>query len=157
MPSVLQPALRRLLGGETRAKVLGLLADATVPKTGYELAKAARASPSKVYAILRDLAGAGLVKSVSNRPGVKAYSLTDPDLRRFLLRNVRITTIGEWFSPARVRQRESMLDRLQPMRFELRAPEIGRKQLPNYREFERPPDKDRALRRIAKRPRARRS
>src|SRR6266571_1940289 len=49
MTLVLQPALRRLLGGETRARVLGLLADATVPRTGYELAKAARASPSKVY------------------------------------------------------------------------------------------------------------
>src|SRR6266511_133372 len=52
MPSILSPALRRLLGGETRAKVLGLLADATVPKTGYELAKAARANPSKVYGSL---------------------------------------------------------------------------------------------------------
>ncbi len=66
MPSVLQPALRRLLGGETRAKVLGLLADATVPKTGYELAKAARANPSKVYGILRDLADAGLVQVLSD-------------------------------------------------------------------------------------------
>ena len=151
MSSTLQPALRRLLGGETRARVLGLLADATVPKTGYELAKAARASPSKVYAILRDLADAGLVKSVSNRPGVKAYSLTDPDLRRFLLRNVRITTIEEWFSPARVQQRESMLDRLWPIRFEVRSSRVRREQLPNYREFERPPEKDRALRRVARR------
>ncbi len=66
MPSVLQPALRRLLGGETRAKVLGLLADATVPKTGYELAKAARANPSKVYGILRDLADAGLAQVLSD-------------------------------------------------------------------------------------------
>src|SRR6266566_7799 len=111
MPSVLQPALRRLLGGETRAKVLGLLADATVPKTGYELAKAARANPSKVYGILRDLADAGLVQVLSDRPGVRRYSLTDPDLRRFLLRHVRITTLQEWFSPARVRQRETSLDR----------------------------------------------
>src|SRR3990172_9173404 len=99
MSSDLHPALRRLLGGETRAKVLGLLADAMVPKTGYELAKATRASPSKVYAILRDLAEAGLLRTVSNRPGVRQYSLVDPDLRRFLLRHVRITTIEEWFSP----------------------------------------------------------
>ena len=151
MPSDLPPALRRLLGGETRAKVLGLLADATVPKTGYELAKAARASPSKVYAILRDLAEAGLVQAVSNRPGVRRYSLADPDLRRFLLRNVRITTIEEWFSPARVQAREATLGRLQPMRFEIRSSRTRRQRLPNYREFERPPEKDRALRRIARR------
>lgn len=156
MPSGLQPALRRLLGGETRAKVLGLLADATIPKTGYELAKAARASPSKVYAILRDLMQAGLVQTVSDRPGVRRYSLADPDLRRFLLRNVRITTIQEWFSPARVRQREAMLDRLRPVRFEIRPPRVRREQLPNYQEFERPPEKDRALRRIAKRHASRR-
>ncbi|MFA5896287.1 MAG: winged helix-turn-helix domain-containing protein [Thermoplasmata archaeon] len=151
MPSDLHPALRRLLGGETRAKVLGLLADATVPKTGYELAKAARVSPSKVYAILRDLAEAGLVQTVSNRPGVRRYSLADPDLRRFLLRHVRITTIEEWFSPARVQAREATLGRLKPMRFEIRSSRTRRERLPNYREFERPPEKDRALRRVARR------
>lgn len=151
MPSGLQPGLRRLLGGETRAKVLGLLADATIPKTGYELAKAARASPSKVYAILRDLLEAGLVQTVSDRPGVRRYSLADPDLRRFLLRNVRITTIGDWFSPARVQQREARLNRLPPMRFEVRSSRVRRERLPNYREFERPPEKDRALRRVARR------
>ncbi len=150
MPSVLQPALRRLLGGETRAKVLGLLADATVPKTGYELAKAARANPSKVYGILRDLTEAGLVQVLLDRPGVRRYSLADPDLRRFLLRHVRITTLQEWFSPARVRQREASLDRLRPERFALRPSRMKREQLPNYREFERPPEKDRALRRVAR-------
>lgn len=151
MPSGLPTALRRLLGGETRAKVLGLLADAAVPKTGYQLAKAARASPSKVYAILRDLAQAGLVQTVSNRPGVRQYSLADPDLRRFLLRNVRITTIQEWFSPARVQEREATLGRLKPVRFEIRPSRGRRERLPNYREFERTLEKDRALRRVARR------
>lgn len=151
MPSILHPALRRLLGGETRARVLGLLADSTVPKTGYELAKAARANPSKVYAILRDLAELGLVKTTSNRPGVRQYSLADPDLRRFLLRNVRITTIEEWFSPARVQAREVTLGHLKPTRFEIWSSHTRRQRLPNYREFERPPEKDRALRRIARR------
>src|SRR6266487_3075868 len=107
MSTILQPALRRLLGGETRARVLGLLADATVPKTGYELAKAARANPTKVYGILRGLAEAGLVLVQSDRPGVRRYCLVDADLRRFLLRYVRITTLQEWFSPVRVRQREA--------------------------------------------------
>lgn len=150
MPSVLQPALRRLLGGETRTRVLGLLADATVSKTGYELAKAARANPSKVYGILRDLREAGLVRVSSDRPGVRRYSLTDPDLRRFLLRHVRITTLQEWFSPSRVRQREAILNRLRPERLVPRPSRLKREQLPNYREFERPPEKDRALRRVAK-------
>ncbi len=150
MTLVLQPALRRLLGGETRARVLGLLADATVPRTGYELAKAARASPSKVYRILRDLAEAGLVQVVSDRPGVRRYSLADSDLRRFLLRHVRITTLQEWFSPARVRRREASLDRLRPEQFVARPSRMKREQLPNYREFERPPEKDRALRRVAR-------
>jgi len=150
MPAILQPALRRVLGGETRARVLGLLADAAVSKTGYELAKAARASPSKVYRILRDLAEADLVQVVSDRPGVRRYSLTDPDLRRFLLRRVRITTLQEWFSPARVRQREASLDRLRPERFVPRPSRLKRGRLPNYREFERLPEKDRALRRVAR-------
>jgi DNA-binding PadR family transcriptional regulator len=151
MPSGLQPGLRRLLGGETRAKVLGLLADATVPKTGYELAKAARASPSKVYGILRDLREVGLVQTVWDRPGVRRYSLVDPDLRRFLLRNVRITTIEDWFSPARIQQREARMSRLPPMRFEVRTSRVRREALPNYREFERSPEKDRALRRVGRR------
>ena len=151
MPSGLQPGLRRLLGGETRAKVLGLLADATVPKTGYELAKAARASPSKVYGILRDLREAALVQTVWDRPGVTRYSLVDPDLRRFLLRNVRITTIEDWFSPARIQQREARMSRLPPMRFEVRTSRVRREALPNYREFERSPEKDRALRRVGRR------
>src|SRR5207249_1987595 len=93
MRSIFPPALRRLLGGETRARVLGLLADATGPKTGYELAKEAHANPSKVYGILRDLTEAGLVNVVSDRPGIRHYSLADADLRRFLLRYVRITTL----------------------------------------------------------------
>lgn len=155
MRSTLPPALRRLLGGETRARVLGLLADAAAPKTGYELAKAARANPSKVYGILRDLSEAGLVEAVLDRPGVRRYALTDPDLRRFLLRHVRITTLQEWFSPARVRQREAMLDRLRPERFEPRPSRTRRDRLPNYREFERPAEKDRALRRVAMRQRSR--
>jgi DNA-binding transcriptional ArsR family regulator len=150
MPSILQPALRRLLGGETRARVLGLLADATVPKTGYELAKAARANPSKVYRILRDLTEAGLVQLQWDRPGIRRYSLSDSDLRRFLLRYVRITTLQDWFSPARVRQREASLDRLRPGRFVPRPSRMKREQLPNYREFERPPEKDSALRRVAR-------
>src|SRR6266508_1262414 len=150
MPSILSPALRRLLGGETRASVLGLLADATVPRTGYELAKAARASPSKVYRILRDLVEAGLVQVVSDRPGVRRYALADSDLRRFLLRHVRITTLQEWLSPARVRQREASLDRLRTERFVSRPSRVKREQIPNYREFERPPEKDRALRRVAR-------
>jgi DNA-binding PadR family transcriptional regulator len=149
MPSI-PPAFRRLLGGETRAKVLGLLADATDPKTGYELAKAAQSNPSKVYGILRDLMEAGLVQVRSDRPGVRRYSLTDPDLRRFLLRHVRITTLQDWFSPARAREREASLDRVRPERFMPRKPRIKREQLPNYREFERPPEKDRALRRVAR-------
>lgn len=152
MPFGLRPGLRRLLGGETRAKVLGLLADATVPKTGYELAKAARANPSKVYGILGDLREAGLVQTVSDRPGVRRYSLADADLRRFLLRNVRITTIEDWFSPGRVQQREASLNRLPPMRFEVQSSRVRREALPNYREFERPPEKDRAMRRAARRP-----
>jgi len=150
MPSVLQPGIRRLLGGETRARVLGLLADATVPKTGYELAKATGANPSKVYGILRDLTEAGLVQVLSDRPGVRRYSLADPDLRRFLLRHVRITTLREWFSPARMRQREASLDRLRPERFAPQPSRMKREKLPNYREFERPPTKDRALRRVAR-------
>lgn len=127
-----------------------MLADATVPKTGYELAKAARANPSKVYGILRDLAETGLVEVLSDRPGVRRYSLADPDLRRFLLRHVRITTLREWFSPARVREREASLDRLRTERFVSRPSRVKREQIPNYREFERPPEKDRALRRVAR-------
>ena len=110
MPAILQPALRRVLGGETRARVLGLLADAAVSKTGYELAKAARASPSKVYRILRDLADA-----VGHALGL----------------GVR-------------------LDRLRPERFVPRPSRLKRERLPNYREFERLPEKDRALRRVAR-------
>ncbi len=142
------PALSDLFGSETRAKVLGFLADSREPQTGYSLSKAIDVTPSKVYPELRDLAEAGFLRSVDRGPNRRAYVLVDEDLQRLLVKRVRITTTEEWFSPARIDERRRAFEAtarvpvvLPPLRARPRA-------IPNRREFERSPEKDRAVARV---------
>src|SRR2546428_13766898 len=94
----------QLFGSETRAKVLGFLADARTPKTGYQISKATDVRPPKVYRELRRLAETDFLEVVEE-PGRKRYRMVDEDLRRLLLRCARITSEDEWFSAERVRER----------------------------------------------------
>src|SRR2546428_13858471 len=100
----------QLFGSETRAKVLGFLADARTPKTGYQISKATDVRPPKVYRELRRLAETDFLEVVEE-PGRKRYRMGDEDLRRLLLRYARITSEAEWYSTERVRKRRGSVQR----------------------------------------------
>jgi len=143
------PGLGTLFGSETRAKVLGFLADAREPKTGYQVAKATGLKPPKAYRELKRLAETEFVRVVE-KPGRKCFLLVNDDLRRLVLRYARITTEDEWFSPDRVRERREALERAARIRLSLPASKPNPAAVPNRWEYERPPAKVRALRRIAR-------
>jgi len=143
------PGIRTLFGSETRAKVLGFLADAREPKTGYQVAKATGLKPPKAYRELKGLAETEFVRVVEE-PGRKCFLLVNDDLRRLMLRYARITTGDEWFSPDRVRERREALRRASRIRLRLPESKPNPRAVPNRWEYERPPAKARALRRIAR-------
>ena len=144
-------AVIQLFGSETRAKVLGVLASSVEPKTGYEIAKALGASAPRVYGVLKRLEISGFLKAVSKGSHFKAYFLVDDDLRRLLAKKVRISVEKDWFSPEMVREREKAFRLASKM--VVKVPKAGRipKEIPNRREFVRPPEKDRVVARIAAR------
>ena len=138
----------QLFGSETRAKVLGFLADARTPKTGYQISKATDVRPPKVYRELRRLAETDFLEVVEE-PGRKRYRMVDEDLRRLLLRCARITSEDEWFSAERVRERRGAFERARGIRLSLPESTPNRNAVLNPSEYERSPAKDRALRRFA--------
>jgi len=147
----IDPAVVQLFGSETRAKVLGVLASSVEPKTGYEIAKALDASAPKVYAVLKRLETSGFLKAVSKGSQFKGYFMVDDDLRSLLAKKVRISVEKDWFSPEMVREREKAFRLANKM--VVKVPKAGRipKEIPNRREFIRPPEKDRVVARIAAR------
>ena len=140
---------RHVFGSETRARMLGLLADAERPLTGYAIARRLRVPPSKVYRQLPGLLTSGVLEVIQDERGVKRYVLVDRDLRRFLQKRVRVTTAEEWFSPGRARRKRRVYDRLRAMEILPPTPRPHREAVSNPEEYERPPEKDRALRRLA--------
>lgn len=140
--------LKAVFGSQTRMKLLGSLADSREPQTGYFLAKKAGLNLSKAYAELRKLARAGILETWETASGYRKYFLTDEDLRRFLLKRVRITTTAEWFSIERTRERVEIYERLKQSRVELPEFRPAPERIRNREEFERVPEKDEALKRI---------
>ncbi len=138
----------QLFGSKTRVKVLGFLAEARTPKTGYQISKATGVRPPKVYEQLRRLAETDFLEVVEER-GRKRYRMVDEDLRKLLLRRARITSEDEWFSPERVRERQGAFERASRIPLFLPESTPNRDAVLNPPEYERSPAKDRALRRIA--------
>lgn len=148
MPNQIDSGLQAVFGSETRTKLLGALADSKEPQTGYFLSKKIRVNPSKVYRELRRLRDTGILGMRQNDSGYTKYFLADDDLRRFLLRRVRLTSTREWFSLERVQERREVYERLKKSKVELPVSVPDPESVPNREEFERVPEKDRALRRI---------
>jgi DNA-binding PadR family transcriptional regulator len=148
----IDPAVGQLFGSETRAKVLGVLANSLEPKTGYEISKTLDISPPKVYDVLKRLETSGFLKAVRGRSRSKRYFLADEDLRRLVLKRVRIAVEKDWFSPEMEREREKAFELARKL--VVRVPKAMGipKSIPNRREFMRPPEKDRALARIVATP-----
>jgi DNA-binding PadR family transcriptional regulator len=139
------PAVR-LFGSEVRAKVLGVLAESREPKTGYEVSKILDTYPSKVYAALRDLEDTPFVEVVGGARG-KRYLLADEDLRKLLLRTVRIAAEDDWFADRarRIEEGRMALERLPPMEVPRFSGEPGSRARAVLREFARPREKDKIL------------
>ncbi len=139
------PAVR-LFGSEVRAKVLGVLAESREPKTAYEVSKILDTYPSKVYEALRGLEGTPFIEVVGGARG-KRYRLADGDLRKLLLRTVRIAAEDDWFADRarRVEEGRTMLERLPSMEVPTYSGEPGPRARALLREFARPREKDRIL------------
>ncbi len=141
----MSPAVR-LFGSEVRAKVLGVLAESREPKTGYEVSKILDSYPSKVYEALRDLEGTPFIEVVGGARG-KRYLLADGDLRKLLLRTVRIAAEDDWFADRarRVEEGRMVLQRLPPLQVPRFSGEPGPRARAVLREFVRPREKDKVL------------
>jgi len=155
MRMTLDPGIVALFGSETRAKVLGFLADVREPKTGYAVAGAIEVKPPKVYGELKRLAKGGILELVADPGGPARYRLGAGPLREFVVRRVRITTFGEWFSRPRRQARDRLLEEARSLRVVLPRSEADRASVPNPSEFQRPRGKALALRRIGSDPRRR--
>jgi DNA-binding transcriptional ArsR family regulator len=148
----IDPAIAQLFGSQTRAKVLAVLANSMEPKTGYEISKALGTSPSKVYNVLKRLETSGFLNAIPEGTRFKRYLLADEDLRRLLLKKVRIAVEKDWFSPERVRDREKAFELAKTLVVRVPKARGTPKNIPNRQEFVRPPGKDRALARMAASP-----
>ena len=152
------PAIVAFCGSETRARTLGVLANASFPMSGYRVAKVAGLAEPKVYAELRRAVGAGTVRRT--RAG---YVLVDADLRTLLRLRVRLYWDKDWdrsragwaSQTPRLLQEglAAIQQRLRSNRSYLRPrgwkPPAGAREL--SQELKRAPAKDAALRRRARR------
>ena len=148
--------IEALFGSRNRAWILGYLAAAGAPPTGYTIAKELRIGESKVYPELKRLEKGGFVSARLDSKGRRRFVLADEDLSRLLRRRLRILRTSEWFAPAFADERERRTRAAEriPLKDTGRPdPKVRRK---FAQEFERPPEKDRALKRLGLRPTRRR-
>jgi len=137
-----------VFGSIARARILGLLAQAATPRTGYEVAKELGLGVSNVYPELKRLEAWALVASRADARGRKCYTLDDEDLRRFLMRRVRVISSADWLSAERVAEREALSVEAQQLAVKAPRTQNKRRNRPPEGEFRRPAEKDRALRRL---------
>lgn len=139
MSDTVDSMLVAFCGSVTRATVLGVLANAVIPMTGYRVARVAQIQPTKVYRELRRAAEAGLVENTS-----RGYRLLDPDVRTLLQKRVRLYWSESWLAgepdrAARSRAYDrSADDWFDPSRYRAN-PAVARRYAS---EIVRPPEKD---------------
>ena len=149
------PVLEAAFGSRTRLLTLAALANSDEPLTGYRLGVVAGLPRPKVYAELRRGIKSGLVERVSG-----GFRLADPDIRTLLRKRVRIRWDAEW-DRSRKNWNEETAELLRAGLAEVRARiqqnpgylrPPGWKPPPEARswqmELDRPPQKDRVLRRV---------
>ncbi len=148
MAAPVPTAVETLFGGRTRAALLGYLAQSAAGETGYAMAKELGIRVSKVYPELRRLEAIGILGTRPSPKGSKRYFLVDEDLRRFLARRSFVIVSRDWFSPERMEERRAADRQARQMTLRLSPRASGRTRRPFAEEFRRPPEKDRALKRI---------
>jgi hypothetical protein len=85
--------------------MLGVLANATIPYSGYRIAKVARVQLIKASAELRRFKEAGIVRELPGNRRGSMWTLTDPNLRAFFRQRVRIFSWEDLRSQSRDRER----------------------------------------------------
>lgn len=148
MPRTARRPAEFLFGSRTRTVVLGFLAQASTPATGYAIAKALDVGVSKVYPELKRLEAAGIVGSRRDARGGKTFFLRDEDLRRFLRRHVPIMTSEEWFSPAQLALRREAYERAREIPLQVPRSRMKPGKRPFEGEFRRSRSKERAVERL---------
>ena len=139
MAEYVDPRIVAFCGSRTRALTLGVLANAEGPLTGYRIAKVARLPQTKVYLELRRGIRAGLVQRKA-----RGFRLTDPDLREFLQKKLRLAWSDDWFVGERRRLRRAKVVLSTPMDWFDSSryrpnPRVARRYA---KEIERPTEKD---------------
>ena len=84
--------------------------------------------------------------------GNRVFEMADDDLRRFLLRRVRIISSEDWFSPERLARREAQSREAEKIAIKVPKVRVKERNRPLKEEFQRPAEKDRVLKRIRARP-----
>ena len=143
-----EAGITSIFGSGARARILGYLAQSSDPQTGYAIAKDLELSFSNVYPELKRLEAWRILASRPDLRGGKRYSLIDEDLRRFLLKRIRILSSSDWFSGARVAERRSFFEEARRIPLKASPSKRGGRKRPFSDEFRRPPQKDRALKRV---------
>jgi len=141
-----------VFGSRTRAKVLGYLAESSTPQTGYAISKSLEIGVSKVYGELKRLESCGILIGDLDVRGRKRFLLNDEDLRRFLVRNVRILPAEDWFAQSRIEERRRIYEEMKRVAVRLPAAATRVRNRPLASELRRSPAKDRALDRMRKSP-----
>lgn len=135
----IDPRLTVLFGSETRVRTLAVLAGAHRPMTPYRVGKVGSIPMAKVYREIARLGRAGLLRQEGG-----GWILVNDDLRRFLLRRIRVAWGKDWFQERSQRaSRETIiLERLRRIPHP-RPPEGWKPRTP--KRFDRSPIKDQIL------------
>jgi hypothetical protein len=146
MPSFVDPRIASLLGSETRAVVLGVLAHAGRPLSGYRIAKTGGVAQPDVHVQLRRLADTGFV--VKRRTG---WVLVEPSLRELFRGRMRVVGWQDWTTAHRRRERTAARQVAALAALPHPNPPRGWKPR-DAEERKRRREKDRVLRRLGLRP-----
>ena len=141
-----------VFGSRARARILGFLAQSSAPQTGYSIAKNLAIGPSNAYPELDRLVEWGIIVGRLDVRGNRVFEMADDDLRRFLLRRVRIISSEDWFSPERLARRGAQSREAEKIAIKVPKVRVKERNRPLKEEFQRPAEKDRVLKRIRARP-----
>lgn len=141
--------IQRLFGGQTRSKILGYLANASTPQTGYAVSKSLGIGVSKVYEELRRLESIGILAKSLDSKGSRRFLLRDQDLRNFLVKRIRIASTDDWFSAEKIAERRRAFKEAKRIPANLPSLPVRANRSSRFsEEFRRPREKDRALGRV---------
>ena len=140
------PRLVALFGSETRVRALAPLAGSTEPLTAYRIAEISGAQRTKIYAELRRLSSAGIVRELPSSGNRSKWELLDPDVRRILRRRARVVRAQDLLAEAPRLARATRRILAAYAKNPLPSRLLGKpSDVVHPSDFYRPPEKDRIL------------